>query len=386
MSRLPVLLAVALATALLSACSTDEQTAETLISGDTLTVYSSLPLTGPLAPVSRDIVRAEKLALAEAGGRTGAFSVAYVSMNSAAAKTGQWDPAIVAANARRAVSDRQTIAYLGEAESGASAISVPLLNSAGMLQVSPLDSYAGLTVRGEHGEPEKYYPSGRRTFGRVVAADDVQARVMASSIRRAPLRSVVIADDRQLAGVDLGDRVAAELERGGVRVAERLSLDAGDDVPEDLADTLAEHRADAFVYTGEHAPFGVELLRAAHAAAPRLRLFAGDDVAMLPRLGRRLGATAGRVVVTAPDLPAGPEAVAFRRTFTRTYGHAPAREAILGYEAMRRVLAAVDRVGDRASSRRAVIAEALGVQTAPSAGFASYEVTIDRVVRLRSGM
>src|SRR3712207_4083732 len=111
---------------LLAGCGRSERVEESRIVGDTLTVYSSLPQTGPLAPVSRDIVRAEKLALEQAGGRAGDFKVSYVSLDSADPKTGHWEPRRVADNARTAVEDLQTIAYLGELESGASAISVQI--------------------------------------------------------------------------------------------------------------------------------------------------------------------------------------------------------------------------------------------------------------------
>src|SRR3712207_4163874 len=137
-------------------CGDDEGTAESLITGDSLTVYSSLPLRGPYAAVSRDLVLAEKLALQEAGGRAGDFSVAYVSLDSTDPETGRWSPGRVASNARKAVQDRQTIAYLGELETGASAISVPILNEGGILQVSPRDTFGGLTARGGRGEPQKY--------------------------------------------------------------------------------------------------------------------------------------------------------------------------------------------------------------------------------------
>ena len=67
----------------------------------------------------------------------------------------------------RRVGDDNTIAYLGEFNSGASAISIPLLNEAGILQVSPSNTYVGLTRSegAEKGEPEKYYPSGTKTYG-----------------------------------------------------------------------------------------------------------------------------------------------------------------------------------------------------------------------------
>ena len=67
--------------------------------------------------------------------------------------------------------------YLGEFNSGGSAISLPITNEAGILQVSPSNTYVGLTRAegADKGEPDKYYPSGKRTFGRVVPADHIQA-------------------------------------------------------------------------------------------------------------------------------------------------------------------------------------------------------------------
>src|ERR687894_575579 len=152
LGRTPASLAALAIAVALTGCGSSERTEESRIIGDALTVYSSLPQTGPLAPVSRDIVRAQKLALEEAGGRAGDYRVSYVSLDSADPKTGHWSPKRVAANARTAVEDLQTIAYLGELEPGASAISVPILNEGGMLQVSPADTFAGLTERGGPGE------------------------------------------------------------------------------------------------------------------------------------------------------------------------------------------------------------------------------------------
>src|SRR4051812_21394008 len=119
-------LAALLAAALLAlpACGSDDGVKESRIIGDSVTVYSSLPLSGPLAPVSRDIVLGEKLALREARGRAGIYDVGYVSLDSADPETGRWDAGRVAANARKAITDRQTVAYLGELEPGASAISL----------------------------------------------------------------------------------------------------------------------------------------------------------------------------------------------------------------------------------------------------------------------
>src|SRR5213593_3337305 len=80
----------------------------------TLTIYSSLPLHGDSRAQSADVVRAEKLALADAGGRAGGFQIHFLSLDDSTDISGRWDPGQVSANARKASTDPATIAYLGE--------------------------------------------------------------------------------------------------------------------------------------------------------------------------------------------------------------------------------------------------------------------------------
>ena len=49
------------------------------------------------------------------------------------------------ANAHAAADDNSTIGYVGEFNSGASAISIPVLNRAGIPQISPTSTAVGLT-------------------------------------------------------------------------------------------------------------------------------------------------------------------------------------------------------------------------------------------------
>jgi branched-chain amino acid transport system substrate-binding protein len=62
--------------------------------------------------------------------------------------------------------------------SGAAKISIPITNAAGMAQISYANTYPGLTklIDGvtEQGEPDVYYPSGKRNYMRVCPADDIQ--------------------------------------------------------------------------------------------------------------------------------------------------------------------------------------------------------------------
>jgi branched-chain amino acid transport system substrate-binding protein len=368
---------------LVAGCGRGERAEESRIVGDTLTVYSSLPQTGPLAPVSRDLVRAEKLALEQAGGRAGDFKVSYVSLDSADPKTGVWEPRRVADNARTAVEDLQTIAYLGELESGASAISLPILNEGGMLQVSPGDTFAGLTVRAAPGEPEKYYPSGRRTFARMVPPDTEQVAKLAGLLRRRAIRRVSLADDRGVGSRILLDRLAARLKAQGIEVVDREGLDPSAEVPDDLAEDVRSDRSGAFVYAGSYRPFAFDVLRAVHEGAPRVALLAADNVALGPEVADRAGAAADRLTLTAvePD-----ENAAFAERFRARYGTAPHRHAVLGYRAMQLVLQAIEGAGADAASRPAVIREALRLAGEPPSGFASFRFAGGRLLRAPSDL
>ena len=382
--RIACIHGVAVLAVLLAACGRSERVEESKIVGDTLTVYSSLPQTGPLASVARDVLRAEKLAIEEAGGKVGDFKISFVSLDSSDPKTGRWTARRVAANAREAVDDLQTIAYLGELEAGASAVSLPILNEGGMLQVSPGDPYAGLTERVGAGEPEKYYPSGRRTFTRMIESDTQEVDQLADLLERRGARRVSVADDRQVAGTAFADRLGDRLLDRGIEVVDRERLNPNGEVPDDICRDAREDEADAFVYTGAYAPFAMGVLRTVHAGAPRVDLFGTDGLAIGAELGVRAGPAADRLVVTAVAPEKTDSSRAFGRSFRERYGRAPDRRAVLGYHAMRLVLGAIERAGADAASRPEVIREAVRTAGFSPAGFAPYRLDGGVLVPIRS--
>ncbi|MES1193974.1 MAG: branched-chain amino acid ABC transporter substrate-binding protein, partial [Solirubrobacterales bacterium] len=136
-----------------AACGSDDNSgssstgsSETSSSGSkNLTIYSSLPLQGDSRPQSLSVVNGEKLALESQGGKVGDFTIKYVSLDDATAAAGKWDPGATSGDARKAAQDKSTIAYLGEFNAGAAAISIPILNDAGILQISPSNTATGLT-------------------------------------------------------------------------------------------------------------------------------------------------------------------------------------------------------------------------------------------------
>jgi ABC-type branched-subunit amino acid transport system substrate-binding protein len=106
-----------------------------IIPGSTLTVYSNLPVGGRIDAPAEDVVRGEKLALAEARGRAGSFDVRLVSLDDSPPDA-SFTSTTVADNARRAIHDPSTIAYLGDRDPAATRVSIPILDEAGILQVA----------------------------------------------------------------------------------------------------------------------------------------------------------------------------------------------------------------------------------------------------------
>src|SRR5947209_6061306 len=148
------------------------------IPGRSLTIYSSLPMQGVSLSSAIAIVRGARLALDAVRGRIGRYRIVYEPLDDSSAKAGAWDPSQTSSDARLAAGNRTTIGYIGEFDSAASAISIPILNRAGIAQISPSNTAIGLTkdaLGASPGEPEKYYPTGRRTYVRLVPSDAVQA-------------------------------------------------------------------------------------------------------------------------------------------------------------------------------------------------------------------
>jgi branched-chain amino acid transport system substrate-binding protein len=138
-----------------------------------VSVYVSLPLTGPRGADGRDAADGARLALEQASGKAGAIQVRARFLDDA--KGAAWDPVAVGANARQAVEDSSAAAYIGELDSEPTRASVPITNDAGLLQVSPGAGAVDLTgpAAGYPDSPDRYQPSGMPNFTRTVPSDDV---------------------------------------------------------------------------------------------------------------------------------------------------------------------------------------------------------------------
>ena len=344
----------------LAGCGGGGGTPSTRILSDTLTVYTSLPLRGDRQPDGRAILRGEKLALDEAGGRVGNLAIGLVALDDTKTSTGRWDPNVVAENARQAVENPTTIAYIGDLDSGASAISIPITNEAQILQVSPLSGYTGLTQPEDKGEPAKYYPSGERSFARLVPAGRVEATALATWMHDRGIARTTMGYDGYQEGLGQGSELERALKAAGIEVVDVLRVDPNDNDPADLqsmAQDITHDRAPAFVYAGASRRAAIALMRAVHDRDPGEALYATSGVAG-EELAAAIGSGERQLAMTSPLLPVAhrpPAAKAMAARYRKLYAEAPPAAALYGYEAMRTVLAAIRASGKHGNDRQDVI-------------------------------
>jgi len=328
--------------------------------GKQLAIYSSLPLQGPAGAISQQIVNGERLALAYAGGRVGPFKVSYASLDDSNPASGQVDPGVTASDAKTAAQDTSTIAYLGEYSSAATAVSLPLINAAGILQVSPASPYVGLTSSLDAGqdEPQRFYPSGRRTFGRLQPGDPAQASAQAQLMKALGVRKLYVLDDQDPFQVPLAQIVAADAEGAGITVAahDGISTSSGGGFAGEVQKIL-ESGAQAVFFAGGGGAGTVALWQQLHRADPHLLLL-GTSAMAIPPFASQIGAASASTYLTTPMLAAArypPAAARVLADYRRHFGVDASPYALYGFEAMSVVLDAIRNAGARGNNRQAVI-------------------------------
>lgn len=353
-----VALAVMSALLMLTGCGTkDAQPAQ--IRGNTLTIYVSVPLLGASRVSGEAVVDGAELALTQMRDHIGKYRIQLRALNDATAARGGWDPGQTTIGVRDAVLDPTTIGYVGELNSGASAVSIPPLNRAGIPQVSPTSSAVGLTssaAGANPGEPMKYYPTGVRTFARVVPNDSVQAVAQVRVQQSMGCTRVYVLNDGEVDGVDMADSYELAAFRAGLRVVGIQIFPRDATSYQALATGVAQKRPDCILLSAATESGAVRLTTQLAAAMPNVKIFGTQGLAestfFNPLQGGIPLSVAPQVVLTAPtlalaDYPAS--ARAFTAAYERAYGP-PQPASILGYEAMSLMLDAIKRATDHGTA------------------------------------
>jgi branched-chain amino acid transport system substrate-binding protein len=305
-----------------------------------------------------------ELALQQADNKAGDVTLEYESLDDSTAQVGSWTPEATSANAREAAQDDSVVAYIGEFNSGASAISMPILNEAGLAQVSPANTAVGLTTDepgADEGEPDKYYPTGERHYVRIVPKDTIQGAALATLMADEGCGNVYILNDKEVYGAGLSRNIEASAEEQGLEVLGNEGIDKNAPNYRSLASKMADAGTECFAYSGITANNAVQLFKDVEAAIPDAKLYGPDGVAESgfadPAEGGIPANVAAKTKVTVATLSPDqypPEGQKFFDDFEKEYGEKnPDPYAIYGYEAMRLVMDAIERAGS--TDRQAII-------------------------------
>jgi len=366
---LTLLLVLSIAPFAIAACGDDEPENGTTEGGGggSVNIYSSLPLQGASEAQTKAMVQGIELALEEAGNKAGSIDVKYESLDDSTAQAGTWTPESTSANARKVAQDDKAVAYIGEFNSGASAISMPILNEAGVAQVSPANTAVGLTTNepgADKGEPDKYYPTGERHYLRIVPKDTIQGAALATIMKEDGCKNVAMANDKEVYGAGLGRNIEGSLKEQQVELAFNEGIDPQASNFRSLAARAKSAGVDCFVFSGITANGSVQIFKDFAAALPKAKLYGPDGVAESgfadPKEGGIPNNVGSRVKVTVATLNPDsypPEGQEFFSQFAEKYGEKnPDPYAIYGFEAASLVLDAIERAG---SADKAAVLKAL---------------------------
>ncbi|MDA0169610.1 branched-chain amino acid ABC transporter substrate-binding protein [Solirubrobacter taibaiensis] len=334
-----------------------------------LTIYSSMPLQGASSPQTKAIVNGMQMALEQAGNKAGEHPIKYVSMDNSTAQAGTWTPEATSSNALKAAQDDSAAVYIGEFNSGAAAVSIPILNEGGVPQISPGNTAVGLTTDepgSTQGEPDKYYPTGTRTYTRIVARDSIKGPVMVQVMKEDGCTKVQLTNDKEVYGAGLAQAIEAAAKGAGLTIISNEAIDKQASNYRSMAQRAAGAGADCFAFSGITGNNAAQLFKDFAAALPSAKLYGPDGVCesgfVDPAKGGVPADVAARFKCTSPTLPTSelpPEGQKFFDDYGAKYGDsAPDPYSIYGYEAMKLALDAIERskTGEKADVLKALFA------------------------------
>ena len=190
-------------------------------------IYTSWPMQGAMIPEGTGMKNGVDLAVAKNNGEAAGYCLEVVNLDDSSPQTGKWDGAVEAENANKAISDPDAMVYIGTYNSGAAKVSMAITQRAHMAQVTPANTYPGLTKKAgaAPGEPEIYRPLGIVSYFRVPPADDIQGTVGARWAKKLGHKKVYILNDQELYGKGIADVFEAEAKKIGLEVLGNEGID-----------------------------------------------------------------------------------------------------------------------------------------------------------------
>jgi branched-chain amino acid transport system substrate-binding protein len=313
-------------------------------------IASDLPLEGSGRTQTSQMTRAIKFILNQHGWKAGKYSIAYQSCDDATAQAGKWDSGKCSANANAYAQNSSVVGVIGTFNSGCAEIIIPILNRASngpIAMVSPANTYVGLTHPGPGtaaGEPGKYYPTGKRNYARVVAADDYQGAADALLAQSLGVKKVFILNDKEAYGLGVATNFKNAAGKLGIKVAGFTAWDGKATSYEALAVKIKASGAQGVFLGGLICENGGKLIKDIAAGAPGVKIMAPDGFTPVSATVQGAGTAAEGMTVSVAGLPNSAlkgAGKAFVSAFTKADHNAPDPYSVYAAQAAEALVAAI---------------------------------------------
>ena len=340
--------------------------------GGTIKIYSSWPLTGTYELIGGDAVQAVKMALADFGNAAGGFAIEYEALDDgSAANNGGPDSAKETENVNRVVADEDAMVYMATYNSGMAKISIPITNAVPMAQISYANTYPGLTkaIEGatEEGEPDIYFPSGKRNYMRVCPADDVQGGAQAKwAFNDQGKKKAYVLHDQSLYGQGVAAVFKIEFEKLGGEVLGFEGYDPKASDYQSLMTSIADKGPEIVTVGATVDNNAAKVLQDMRSVMDESVLFLGPDGLINEAFVQGAGDAAEGAYLTfagyTPDklVELGGAGADYVNRITEVLGHAPDSYAVYAYETTVVVIQSLDRVA--AKDRSAILDDMIATE------------------------
>ncbi|MDQ3821830.1 MAG: branched-chain amino acid ABC transporter substrate-binding protein [Actinomycetota bacterium] len=249
-------------------------------------IASDLPMQGSSRTQTVQMVKAIRYVLEKNNWKAGDLNVGFQACDDSTAQAGKWDSGKCNQNAQAYKANDDVVGVIGTFNSGCAAIIIPVLNQApngGIAMISPANTFVCLTEGGpgcEATEPDKYYPTGKRNYARVVAHDAYQGAAVAQFAKAQGVKSVFVLNDKEAYGQGVAQNFRNAAQSLGINIAGFAAWDPKASSYEALMRQIGQTNADAIFLGGLIDENGAQVIK--------------DKVAVL-------GPNTGKVKLFGPD-------------------------------------------------------------------------------------
>ncbi len=272
-------------------------------------IASDLPLQGAGRTQTVEMTKAIGYILKKHNYKAGKYSLAYQSCDDSTAQAGKWDSGKCSQNAQAYANNRAVIGVIGTFNSGCAEIVIPILNRASggpVAMISPANTYVGLTHAGPGtaaGEPAKYYPTGKRNYIRIVAADDFQGAADAVLTKQLGIKKVYILNDKEAYGLGVATNYRNAAKKLGIGIAGFSAWDGKASSYEAIATKIKSSGATGIFLGGLICENGGKLVKDLRAGNPSIKIMAPDGFTPVSAVVDGAGDAAEGMTISVAGLP-----------------------------------------------------------------------------------